>query len=145
MTNSLLRDNLHPMTFASLSQGLRRDSAPVPFINIYATWRKIPAIYQTCTPDDASHVRTFGATPPARNKNCTLADSYTGRQKARPRFRFAAAGQAPLSCHRDIFLPKVSGPSRWTSGNMPPLQSGSSLSRHTMSGLNARPSLLPGR
>jgi len=31
------------------------------------------------------------------------------------------------------------------SGNTPPLQAGSSLSRHNMSGLDARPSILPGR
>jgi hypothetical protein len=49
------------------------------------------------------------------------------------------------SLHRDNFLAKE--PGLWpvlASGNMPALQAGSSLSRHFMSGLNARPSLLPG-
>ena len=126
------------MTFASLSQGLRRDTAPVHFPGfIYRDY--IPSVYQTCTPDDASHVRTFGATAPARNKHCTM-----------PTFAKASAGKDGKNTRHTWLVPgllpaKTPGPYRWTSGNMPPLQSGSSLSRHTMSGLNARPSLLTGR
>ena len=48
--------------------------------------------------------------------------------------------------HLDNFLAKVPGLSLvLSSGNTPPLQAGSSLSRHNMSGLDARPSILPGR
>jgi len=47
--------------------------------------------------------------------------------------------------HRDNFSAKVPGPCPVLSSGNTPLQAGSSLSRHNMSGLNARPSLLPGR
>jgi hypothetical protein len=48
--------------------------------------------------------------------------------------------------HRDSYPAKVPGHYLdAASDNIPPLQAGSSLSRHNMSGLNARPSLLPGR
>ena len=107
LTYFWLRDKLHPMTFASLSQGLRRDTAPVLFRNfIYRDY--FPSIYKTCTPDDASHVRTFGAAPPslryggqstpARNKLCTMptfAKASAGKDgKNTP----PAAGQACHTC-----------------------------------------------
>jgi hypothetical protein len=64
------------MTFASLSQGLGRDTAPVP-ISKSVTGDDNSARIKTCTPDDASHVRTFGATAPALNKNCTMTAKNT--------------------------------------------------------------------
>ena len=71
MTIFCLRDKLNPMTFASLSQGLRRDTAPL-LLSMFIYREKDSAVYQTCTPDDASHVRTFGAIAPAPNKNYTM-------------------------------------------------------------------------
>ena len=70
----------------SLQSNLHRDTAPVPFLGfIYRDY--FPAAYQTCT-----------ATAPARNKNCTRADSY--RQ---------AKSTPYLSCHRDYFSAKAPG------------------------------------
>ena len=92
-TNVWLRPTLHPMTFASLSQGLRRETAPV-HLSMFIYREKYSATYKNCTPDDASHVRTFGATPPslryggqsapARNKTCTRADSYRQAKSTPP-------------------------------------------------------------
>jgi hypothetical protein len=88
LTIFCLRDSFVPndthfvLTFASFSQhlrfaqGLRRDAAPVPFQG-FTYQDYISSIYPTCTPDDASHVRTFGATAPALNKNCTMTAKNT--------------------------------------------------------------------
>ena len=64
-----LRSTLHPMTFASLSQGLRSDTAPVPFLGlIYRDY--FPAFNNTYTATPPS-LRYGGQSAPARNKNCT--------------------------------------------------------------------------
>jgi len=70
------------MTIFCLRDNLYRDTAPVPFSCIIYR-EKYPAVYQTCT-----------ATAPARNKICTR----------------TAKSTPYLSCHRDNFPAKVSGP-----------------------------------
>jgi len=82
MTIFCLRDKLYAMTFASLSQGLRRETAPVPFLSIIYR-EKDPAVYQTCT-----------ATAPERNK------IRTRKAKSTPY----------LSCHRESLSAKAPGP-----------------------------------
>jgi len=83
------------MTIFWLRDKLHRDTAPVPSSN-FIYLEKHSAIYQTCTPDDASHVRTFGATAPAFNKTCA----------------WMAKSTPYLSCHREKFPAKVPGPAR---------------------------------
>jgi len=120
------------MTIFCFRDNLYRDTAPVPFSDfIYRDY--FPSIYKTCT-----------AIAPARNKNCTIPDSYR-EAKSTPTSRSARRGTADLSCHRDYFPAKVPGPYRWTSGNRSPLQAGSSIKLPTGQFLYGRPSLLPGR
>jgi len=70
------------MTIFCLRDNLYRDAAPVPFSSIIYR-EKDPSVYQNCT-----------ATAPERNK-----------------IRTRTAKSTPyLSCHRDSFLPKASGP-----------------------------------
>jgi hypothetical protein len=107
--------------------------APIKLVPRHCTSAHLPA---SCNPDCFSAIyETCTATCVMLNKICTR----TVKTRAIP------------SLHRDSFAAKVPGPDSYrdclvlASGNWLSLQAGPSLSRHNMSGLYARSSLLPGR
>ena len=108
-----LRDSLYPMTFAALSQGLQRDTAPVPPTYILyrdsfpAPIKLVPLTMLRMSGLSARHpdARFTRSGLKARNAHKNLYLAYFAkateakrRQKVRPRFRYATAGQAPPPC-----------------------------------------------
>jgi hypothetical protein len=107
------------MTFASLSQGLGRDTAPVPFPGfIYRDY--FPAVNRTCTSDDASHVGTFGAIAPASNKVCTM----TAKTPARltPFSRAGLHGDYSSLKYHDPYINSVDNTPSRQAGSFPGLR-----------------------
>ena len=113
VTDFWLRDSLYPMTFAALSQGLRRDTAPVPPTKILyrdrilAPIKLVPLTMLRMSGLSARHpdARFTRSGLKARNAHKNLYLAYFAkateakrRQKVRPRLRFTAAGQSPPPC-----------------------------------------------
>jgi hypothetical protein len=116
LTNFWLRDKLY------------RDTAPVPTIKI---------LYHDSFPAPIKLVPRHSYS----SKNLHPDGKKCAIPSLHPRRSLFSRG-----ARRDSFLAKVPGPCPdAASGNRPALQAGSSLSRHQMSGLYARPPLLPGR
>ena len=119
---------LSTLTNFWLRDSLCRDTAPVITTN-FVTGDRFAASIRTCT-----------ATPVMLNKLCTWTAKSEPYLPCTPAAHCVHAGRGVTT-----FWLKTRTVPGASSGNRPSLQAGSSLSRHNMSGLYARPSILPGR